>query len=114
MWNLRSNWACACVQDTKEVLAQLREANFAAGEQREKVVALQTEVVSRQQQAQQAQQAGAELEAELALQVGQQQHLLDELSQSQVPPLYFPCTVVDATPCTVTDLFLCTVTLGLS
>lgn len=66
------------------MLAQLREANFAAGEQRDKLVSLQTEVAGRQQQAQLAQQTSAELEAELALQVKQQQHLLDELSQSQV------------------------------
>lgn len=72
------------MQDTKEVLAQLREANFAAGEQRDRMVALQTEVAGRQQQAQLAQQTSADLEAELALQVKQQQHLLDELSQSQV------------------------------
>ena len=79
------------MQDTKEVLAQLREANFAAGEQRDKVVALQTEVAGRQQQAQLAQQTSAELEAELALQVKQQQHLLDELSQSQVCLLFPYC-----------------------
>ena len=66
------------------MLAQLREANFAAGEQRDRMVALQTEVAGRQQQAQLAQQTSADLEAELALQVKQQQHLLDELSQSQV------------------------------
>lgn len=81
----------ACLQDTKEVLAQLREANFAAGEQRDKMVVLQTELTGQQQQAQlvqQAQQTSAELEAELALQVKQQQHLLDELSQSQVSLLF--------------------------
>ena len=78
----------ARLQDTKEVLAHLREANFAAGEQRDKMAVLQTEAAGQQQQAQLAQQTSAELEAELALQVKQQQHLLDELSQSQVCLLF--------------------------
>lgn len=75
---------CVCVQDTKEVLAQLREAKFATGELQDKVAALQEELAGRQEQVLLAQQTNVDLNAELALQVKQQQHLLDELSQSQV------------------------------
>lgn len=74
----------ACVQDTKQVLAQLREADLAAKEQQDKVLALQTELASSHQQLHLAQQSSAELQTELDLQKTQQQHLLDELSQSQV------------------------------
>ena len=74
------------MQDTKQVLAQLREANFAGEEQRDKVVALQTELVGSQQRAQAAEQSRREVEAGLEVQAKQQQHLLDELSQSQVCP----------------------------
>ncbi|KAL3145047.1 hypothetical protein ABBQ32_003538 [Trebouxia sp. C0010 RCD-2024] len=73
----------AAVQDTKQVLAQLREADFAAKEQQDKMLALQTELASGHQQVHLAHQKTAELEAELDLQSKQQQHLLDELSQSQ-------------------------------
>ena len=80
-----------CVQDTKHVLAQLREADFAAKEQQDKMLALQTELASSQQEVQLAQQKTAELETELGLQMKQHQHLLDELSQSQVCFLHGCC-----------------------
>lgn len=79
------------VQDTKQVLAQLREADFAAKEQQDKMLALQTELASGHQQVHLAHQKTAELEAELDLQSKQQQHLLDELSQSQVCFLHSCC-----------------------
>ena len=74
------------MQDTKQVLAKLREANFAAEEQRDKLLRVQTELEGKQQQLQAAQQTMTELQAELQAQAKQQQHLLDELSHSQVVP----------------------------
>lgn len=74
------------LQDVKNALAQLREANFATAEQKDRVVALQTELEGSQQQVQLVQQSNGELREELSVQGKQQQHLLDELSQSQVGP----------------------------
>jgi len=73
-----------CVQDTKKVLAELRDANFAAEEQQESLTALEASIEAATQQLSTAQQSNAELEKEVLLQSQQQQHLLDELSQSQV------------------------------
>lgn len=73
-----------CVQDTKKVLAELRDAKFAAEEQQERVTALEAAVAAATQQVSTAQQSNAGLEKEVLLQSQQQQHLLDELSQSQV------------------------------
>ncbi len=70
-----------CVQDTKKVLAELRDANFAAEEQQESLTALEASIEAATQQLSTAQQSNAELEKEVLLQSQQQQHLLDELSQ---------------------------------
>lgn len=82
------------MQDTKQVLAQLREAKFAGEEQREKVAGLQAELAGSRQQVQAGEQSRREVQAELEAQAKQQQHLLDELSQSQVCPItdcFVPC-----------------------
>ncbi len=73
------------MQDTKLVLAELREAKFGAEELQESVTGLETELTAAVQQMAVAQQNNAELEEEVVVQGRQQQHLLDELSQSQVP-----------------------------
>ncbi|KAL0021976.1 hypothetical protein WJX77_002082 [Trebouxia sp. C0004] len=73
----------AAVEDTKKVLAELRDANFAAEEQQESLTALEAALAAATQQLSTAQQSKARLETEVLLQSQQQQHLLDELSQSQ-------------------------------
>lgn len=72
------------IQDTKKVLAELREAKFAAEEQQESLTALEAAMAATTHQLSTAQQSNASLEKEVLLQGQQQQHLLDELSQSQV------------------------------
>lgn len=83
------------MQDTKEVLAELREARFAGQEQQESLAGLEAQLAAGGQQLARAQQNIAELEEEVAVQSRQQQHLLDELAQSQVcppgPPAPLPC-----------------------
>lgn len=66
------------------MLAELRDAKFAAEEQQERVTALEAGMAGATQQVSTAQQNNARLEEEVLLQSQQQQHLLDELSQSQV------------------------------
>ena len=66
------------------MLAELRDAKFAAEEQQERVAALEAAMAAATQQVSTAQQSNARLEEEVLLQSQQQQHLLDELSQSQV------------------------------
>ena len=66
------------------MLAELRDANFAAEEQQERLTALEAAMAAATQHMLTAQQSNARLEKEVLLQSQQQQHLLDELSQSQV------------------------------
>ena len=68
------------------MLAELREAKFAAEEQQDRVTGLQADLAAAIHQAAIAQQSNTKLQEEALVHSRQQQHLLDELSQSQVAP----------------------------
>lgn len=84
-WKLHAS-TCRCwhVQDTKKVLAEVREAKFRTQEQQEALTRLNSDLAAAKAETFDATQSMSELEQEAQLQQAQQQHLLDELSRSQV------------------------------
>lgn len=72
------------VQDTRKVLAEVREAKFMAQEQQEALSSLNSHLASAKAEAFTATQTIEELEEQGQQQHSQQQHLLDELSRAQV------------------------------
>lgn len=75
------------LQDTKKVLAEVREAKFLTQEQQEALTTLNSHLAAAKAETFNATQAIGELEQQAQVQQAQEQHLLDELSRSQVWPL---------------------------
>lgn len=69
------------------MLAQVREAKFLAQEQQEALTTLNRHLAAAKADTFNATEAVGELEQQAQVQQAQEQHLLDELSRSQVRPL---------------------------